>query len=404
MAAAANNHEELLPILKQRIQDHVIDTIESSRGYIPNSGSFNSNLNTEGAFSSVSGFKKTYKKRKGQSKTQKYAIRISKVPVLVYTDTKSKPIYLPHDSIQSYNSSTNFDDLNKSHEMWSEADKYELSPKLHKYLYVSNDEANQSYHLVIINEKFTYTVEEFYKTDYTYLSPKKQNEINKIISDKIYYLIVDTVTKMKVVSYDVKPSNSVIQFKDGDIQNISSDNIEVKFIDWDADWCRKLHNIPNYSEDLGECIEWLMVMMMNLHFITYLKINLFYESFKDFEDFFIDNKEIMINIFFDNNYYFKFMADHYFFNSGVETTRPKRNKFIVLDPTKFNTIFNLCTKLKTISEPTEPPPIIPSPQSAESNTGFSFFELPIMPRLSRGGKKKSKKVKKTKQKKTNKKK
>ena len=59
--------------------------------------------------------------------------------------------------------------------MWELANKHELSPNLHKYVYVSNDEANQSYHLVIINEKFTYTVEEFYKTDYTYLSQENQN-------------------------------------------------------------------------------------------------------------------------------------------------------------------------------------------------------------------------------------
>lgn len=58
----------------------------------------------------------------------------------------------------------------------------------------------------------------------------------------------------------------------------------------------------------------------------------------------------------------------------------------------YNTIFNLCTKLKTISKPTQPLPIIPSPQSAESNTGFVFFELPIIqPRANRGGKRKSKK-------------
>ena len=116
-------------------------------------------------------------------------------------------------------------------------------------------------------------------------------------------------------------------------------------------------------------------------------------------------KERMKIIFYDDEkYYFKFIADHYIFNSGVATTRIKKNKFIEKEYIKFDTIFNLCTKLKTISEPTRPLPIISSPQSAESNTGFSFFELPIMPRLNRGGKKKSRKMKKSKQKKTNKKK
>ena len=107
----------------------------------------------------------------------------------------------------------------------------------------------------------------------------------------------NTVTKMKVVSYDIKPSNSVIRFKDGNIQNITSDNIEIKFIDWDADWCRKLQN-PNDLEGLdGVYIEWLMVMLMNLHFITYLNINIFYESFKESEDFLTHAKKRMKSIF-----------------------------------------------------------------------------------------------------------
>ena len=56
------------------------------------------------------------------------------------------------------------------------------------------------------------------------------------------------------------------------------DNIVVKLIDWDGDWCQDYSYITSKS-DLKDLISILSVIVMAAHFYVFLDWNIFYTYF-----------------------------------------------------------------------------------------------------------------------------
>jgi hypothetical protein len=99
------------------------------------------------------------------------------------------------------------------------------------------------------------------------------------------------------------------------------DNIVVKLIDWDGDWCQDYSYITSKS-DLKDLISILSVIVMAAHFYVFLDWNIFYTYFSEpdsYGNFVKDNQVSLQNLFCDNltdsqgnKSKFDFFQKHYF--------------------------------------------------------------------------------------------
>ena len=354
--AAAENHEQLIPALKKKIHDLVIPEIETKRGNIfENHENRDFASNRQGSRSRVFPYTRKRMRRTEIPVTQHYAIRVSKEPVFTLSGSDGEEVF-PHDSRLS-----KYTKLDKNHHMWQLADQFELSPKLQKYCYVSIDKTN--YHLVVINDLYTYTLLDFYNKLYVNFTPEIQEIVNTIVSEKIFNLCHKIVFRMRATNYDIKPLNTVIRFKNGNNKDVTKENIDLKFIDWDSDWCRE----TEHKDQEEMLFLWLMILFMNFHFVRYFHINIFNKYFNYYLDFLEENKDKMKTIFYDTTYPFKIIADHYFFSDSV------RDKFLTKDNMKFDVLYDLCKSMPTILEKPQPPPPLMRISSPRSDEGFSLF-------------------------------
>ena len=119
---------------------------------------------------------------------------------------------------------------------WLQADKLEVCPKIYFYGYVIGDKDNdvELYH-VMVGALYQSDLNEYYNEgpgrnlkhygDDAYFDPK-----NTIIAKQLIDKLTIMATKMQLICFDIKPLNAVINDRGGN-------DVDVRLIDWDGDWC-----------------------------------------------------------------------------------------------------------------------------------------------------------------------
>lgn len=196
---------------------------------------------------------------------------------------------------------------------WERANSLGYTPKLYNYGYLKNNEHFYNY---IICEKMESDLSDYYKT-----GPGKYSKTSGVLSiadheiaKQLVDLLYATTDKLGLICFDIKPANCMINYSD-------PDNIVVKLIDLDGDWCQDYSYITSKS-DLKSSISILSVMVMAAHFYVFLDWNIFYTYFSEpnsYGKFVKDNQESLQNLFCNNltdsqgnKSSFDFFQEHYF--------------------------------------------------------------------------------------------
>ena len=221
-----------------------------------------------------------------------------------------------HITVLGKNKNEKINNLNQaiqSKSNWERANSLGYTPKLYNYGYLEN---NGHFYNYIICEKMESDLSDYYET-----GPGKDSKISGELSTtdhKIARQLVDllyaTTNNLGLICFDIKPANCMINYSD-------PDNIVVKLIDWDGDWCQDYSYITSKS-DLKDLISILSVIVMAAHFYVFLDWNIFYTYFSEpdsYGNFVKDNQVSLQNLFCDNlidsqgnKSKFDFFQKHYF--------------------------------------------------------------------------------------------
>ena len=221
-----------------------------------------------------------------------------------------------HIIVNGYYNSDKIINLNEaiqSKSNWERANSLGYTPKLYNYGYLEKEGHFYNY---IICEKMDSDLSDYYET-----GPGKDSKSSgklSITDHKIARQLVDllyaTTDNLGLICFDIKPANCMINYSD-------PNNIVVKLIDWDGDWCQDYSYITSKS-DLKVFISILSVIVMAAHFYVFLDWNIFYTYFSEpdsYGNFVKDNKISLQNLFCDNltdsqgnKSKFDFFQKHYF--------------------------------------------------------------------------------------------
>jgi len=232
------------------------------------------------------------------SKESFFSLNYNRIIVNGY-DNNDKIIYLK-EAIQS-----------KSN--WEHADLLGYTPKLYNYGYL---EKNRKFYNYIICEKMDSDLSDYYETgpgkdsiDSGNLSP-----IDHEIARQLVDLLYATTNKLGIICFDIKPANCMINYS-------NPDNIVVKLIDWDGDWCQDYSYVTS-NRELKDYISILSVMVMAAHFYVFLDWNIFYTYFSNPDahgNYVREKHNILKSLFCDNlkdsqgnKNSFDFFQKHYF--------------------------------------------------------------------------------------------
>jgi hypothetical protein len=117
---------------------------------------------------------------------------------------------------------------------WILADLQSICPKIYFYGYFIK---NGVLHSVIVSKSYEYDLSEYYKKGpgYNTIQPGIISQTNTEIANQLIKCLTEMAKKMKLICFDIKPLNAVV--------NIDKDNVDVKLIDWDGDWCKDYSNM-----------------------------------------------------------------------------------------------------------------------------------------------------------------
>jgi hypothetical protein len=196
---------------------------------------------------------------------------------------------------------------------WERANSLGYTPKLYNYGYLEN---NGHFYNYIICEKMESDLSDYYETGpgKDSKSSGKLSPIDHEIARQLVDLLYATTNNLGLICFDIKPANCMLNYSD-------PNNIVVKLIDWDGDWCQDYSYITSKS-DLKDFISILSVIVMAAHFYVFLDWNIFYTYFSEpdsYGNFVKDNKISLQNLFCDNltdsqgnKSKFDFFQKHYF--------------------------------------------------------------------------------------------
>ena len=178
---------------------------------------------------------------------------------------------------------------------WRKASEKDLSPKLYYYGYVTKSSdyvsagSSQPWYLCVISDAYKTDLHKFYKRDGGRWGKGKDtgfeqglqylDDVDLEIRRQLSELLIAVSTKMKLICFDIKPLNCVINYDvnaDGSI-NISS--IDVKLIDWDADWCKQIVTIGKRVGKNDMVSGWLSQIVMANQFWRFTDWNIFSDFF-----------------------------------------------------------------------------------------------------------------------------
>jgi len=236
-------------------------------------------------------------------------VRLSK-----YTSFQITPFN--HITVIGKNKNHKINNLNEaiqSKSNWERANSLGYTPKLYNYGYLENEGHFYNY---IICEKMESDLSDYYDTGpgKDSISSGELSTTDHKIARQLVDLLYATTNNLGLICFDIKPANCMINYSD-------PDNIVVKLIDWDGDWCQDYSYITSKS-DLKDLISILSVIVMAAHFYVFLDWNIFYTYFSEpdsYGNFVKDNQVSLQNLFCDNlidsqgnKSKFDFFQKHYF--------------------------------------------------------------------------------------------
>lgn len=154
-----------------------------------------------------------------------------------------------------------------------------IAPQLYFAGFVKKEvPSGLAFHFVIISEAFDMTLHDYYANQkYKGYHNRKANltsekftlfEDDKFIRDSLVKLLDDTVYKLNIVCFDIKPGNCVINL------NENGEIGDIRLIDWDSNYCIHDENLKNNSIE-QETIFCINLIFMSIHFLRYSNYNIF---------------------------------------------------------------------------------------------------------------------------------
>lgn len=182
---------------------------------------------------------------------------------------------------QDYENVNNF--FNKTIQNNIRASTEAIAPQLYFAGFVKKEvSSGVAFHFVIISEAFDMDLYTYYNNKkYKGYHNRQANLISKITSDKfklfeddefirdsLVELLDDTVYKLNIVCFDIKPGNCVINL------NEEGEITDIRLIDWDSNYCIHDENLKNNSIE-QETIFCINLIFMSIHFLRYSNYNIF---------------------------------------------------------------------------------------------------------------------------------
>ena len=180
------------------------------------------------------------------------------------------------------NNTENTDDYVKLNAMFNKtienninASNLAIAPQLYFAGFIKKEASDGlEFYFVIINETFTTSLHQYYtnsnyKGYYDHLKNKLEDD-DIFIRNSLVELLKDTVEKLNIICFDVKPGNCVLNL------NEKGEITDIRLIDWDANYCIHDRNLEN-NEDEQNTVFSINLIFMSIHFLLYLDYNIFFE-------------------------------------------------------------------------------------------------------------------------------
>lgn len=257
---------------------------------------------------------------------RKIAVRKSKSSTfIVNSNGDVRPLYQMHD----YDNRDEFvKDINTTKLNWTKAVRAEIAPEMYFYGYIKVpiSNGNQLYQVMISRGYDTDLYAYYNDPSYQGYRNKQsreltENDIN--IAKQLISLLHKSHADLKIICFDIKPHNCVI--------NISDDGVEVKLIDWDGDWCNDFSGLLDSTGADTQIpnIDILSQIVMANHFFMPANLgcgwNIFSKYFSNNmdnsygRDVFSDKHKALTHLFCElKDTEYVMMARHYFkLNNGM---------------------------------------------------------------------------------------
>ena len=152
----------------------------------------------------------------------------------------------------------------------NKADKKKLSPRVY---YLGNIQISSNIHRYCIIESYDTTLKDFIKKK-LYLEIIKNDDEFEIFDEIIFKIlnIIKSITELNIVYYDIKPDNIVINFK-------KDNKMEIKFIDWDSDYCVEEEWLKD-NEKNKDIVEFISILIISFYLKQYIRNNVFYKHIR----------------------------------------------------------------------------------------------------------------------------
>ena len=202
---------------------------------------------------------------------------------------------------QDYKNINNF--FNNTIENNRRASNHAIAPHLYFAGFVKKEVSSGiEFHFVIISEAFDMTLYEYYDNkNYQGYKDRASNLVSNItgfntitlterdehIRDSLFELLEETVYKLNIVCFDIKPGNCVINVND------KGEMTDIRLIDWDSNYCIHDKNLENNEEEQHNIL-WINLIFMSIHFLMYSKYNIFYEIMEAIDETTINNIQTYI--------------------------------------------------------------------------------------------------------------
>ena len=180
-----------------------------------------------------------------------------------------------------------YNNIRHTKKNWTQASDLKIAPDVkffgfyEKYAYNKSGTEILEIHLFpyMISEAYKKNINEFYKLDFMKNAKHTFTAVDNIVAKQINDKLKIMNTEMFVTCFDIKPDNTVINYEGDTIDNIK--NIDVRLIDWDADFCigySGKFNIENNKNDIFKNLHILNKILMANHFFCYIHKNIFYKQ------------------------------------------------------------------------------------------------------------------------------
>ena len=206
------------------------------------------------------------------------------------------------------------EEVQQSKKNWINASNYNLCPKIYYFGYykkrIQNTDRCELY-FTIVSKAYDTDLYSYYNNEkYLGCQNKGRDTLaasDKNIAEQLIVLLNETSSKMKLICFDIKPQNCVINVRTN----------EVKLIDWDGDWCQDFSNIltSTGADSQREHINLINQIVMANHFYTHCRWNIFayYFNYTIGKQKLTEKQDALSELFCNLPHVsYQFMANHYF--------------------------------------------------------------------------------------------